>query len=52
MSVGVLWEGEKRGGDLPCRLYDFIHRVVVHRRGEAIRGWRNWLREFSFTSFS
>ena len=26
-------------------LSDFIHRVVVHRREEAVRGWRNWLRE-------
>ena len=27
------------------RLSDFIHSVVVHRRDEAIRGWRNWIRE-------
>ena len=27
------------------RLCDFIHSVVVHRRDEAIRGWRNWIRE-------
>ena len=27
------------------RLSDFIHGVVVHRWDEAIRGWRNWLRE-------
>ena len=27
------------------RLSDFIHSVVVHRRDEPIRGWRNWLRE-------
>ena len=27
------------------RLGDFIRSVVVHRRDEAIRGWRNWLRE-------
>ena len=32
-------------GDLHRRLSDFIHGVVVHRRDEAIRGWRNWLRE-------
>ena len=32
-------------GDLHCRLSDFIHRVVVHQKDEAIRGWRNWLRE-------
>ena len=27
------------------RLSDFIHSVVVHQRDEAIREWRNWLRE-------
>ena len=27
------------------RLFDFIHSIVVHRRDEAIRGWRNWIRE-------
>ena len=27
------------------RLSDFVHAVVVHRRDEAVRGWRNWLRE-------
>ena len=27
------------------RLSDFIPRVVVHRREEAFRRWRNWLRE-------
>ena len=27
------------------RLCDFIHQVVVHRRDEAIRGLRNWIRE-------
>ena len=27
------------------RLSDFIHEAVAHRREEAIRGWRNWLRE-------
>ena len=27
------------------RLCDFIHQVVVHRRDEAIQGWRNWIRE-------
>ena len=30
------------------RLSDFIHGVVVHRREEAIRGWRGWLREDPF----
>ena len=27
------------------RLSDFIHAVVVCRRDEAIREWRNWIRE-------
>ena len=27
------------------RLCDFIHQVVVARRDEAVRGWRNWVRE-------
>ena len=31
--------------DVHHRLSDFIHAIVVHRRDEAIRGWRNWLRE-------
>ena len=30
---------------LHCRVSDFIHEVVVHRRNEAVRGWRNWVRE-------
>ena len=32
-------------GDVHRRLSDFIHGVVVCRRDEATRGWRNWLRE-------
>ena len=31
--------------DVDHRLSDFIHAVVAHRRDEAIRGWRNWVRE-------
>ena len=31
--------------DIHRRLSDFIHQVVVHHRDEAIRGWRNWIRE-------
>ena len=27
------------------RLSDFLHSVVVHRRDDAIRGWRNWVRD-------
>ena len=30
------------------RLSDFIHSVVVHRRDDAIRGWRIWVREDLF----
>ena len=32
-------------GDLHDRLSDFIQRIVVHRRDEALRSWRSWLRE-------
>ena len=31
--------------DLHHRLGDFIHQVVVHRRDDAIRVWRKWVRE-------
>ena len=31
--------------DLRCRLTDFVHKMEVHGRDEAIRGWRNWLRK-------
>ena len=31
--------------DVHHRLSDFIHAIVVHRRDDAIRGWRNWIRE-------
>ena len=31
--------------DIHHRLGDFIHAVVVHRRDDAIRGRRNWIRE-------
>ena len=32
-------------GSVHRMLCDFTQRVVVHRGNEAIRGWRNWLRE-------
>ena len=35
--------------DVHRRFSDFVHAVVVHRRNEAVRGWRIWLRE-SFDS--
>ena len=31
--------------DVHLRLSDFIHAVVVHRRDEAVRGCRTWIRE-------
>ena len=31
--------------DVHHRLSDFTHQVVVYRRDEAIRRWRNWVRE-------
>ena len=31
-------------GDFHHRHSDFIHGIVVHRRDEAIRRWRKWLR--------
>ena len=30
---------------LHCRVSDFLHRVVVHRRDEAFPAWRSWLLE-------
>ena len=30
---------------LHWRLCDFVHAVVVHRRDDTIRGWRNWVRK-------
>ena len=31
--------------DVHRRISDFIHAVVVRRRDDAIREWRNWIRE-------
>ena len=45
VGYGGLGESRRIVEDLHCRLSDFIHRVVVHRRVVAIRGWRNWSRE-------
>ena len=47
LAIGPLHLGEfhRIFSDVHRRLSDFIHRVVVHRRDEAIRGWRNWIRE-------
>ena len=42
LGIGAFFHA---ASDVHRRLSDFIHRVVVHRRDEAIRGWRNWIRE-------
>ena len=42
LGIGALFAV---ASDVHRRLSDFIHQVVVHRRDEAIRGWRNWIRE-------
>ena len=35
-----------RGIDgLRCRVSEFVHRVVVHRGDEDVRGSRSWIRE-------
>ena len=31
--------------DVHCRLSDFVHAIVVHRRDDAVGRWRNWIRE-------
>ena len=43
-GVGV-GEFHRIVSDIHRRLCDFIHAIVVHRRDEAIRRWRNWVRE-------
>ena len=43
-GVGV-GEFHRIASDVHRRLCDFVHAVVVHRRDEAIREWRNWIRE-------
>ena len=42
LDIGAFFSA---ASDAHRRLSDFIHQVVVHRRDEAIRGWRNWIRE-------
>ena len=42
LDIGAFFHA---ASDVHRRLSDFIHHVVVHRRDEAIRGWRNWTRE-------
>ena len=38
-------EFHRVASDFHHRLSDFIHADVVHRRDEAFRVWRNWVRE-------
>ena len=42
LGIGAFFHA---ASDVHRRLSDFIHRVVVHRRDEAIREWRSWIRE-------
>ena len=42
MGIGAFYHA---ASNVHRRLSDFIHAVVVHRRDEAIRVWRNWIRE-------
>ena len=43
-GVGV-GEFHRIVSDVHRRLSDFVHAIVVHRWDEAIREWRNWIRE-------
>ena len=42
MGIGAFFHA---ASGIHRRLSDFIHAVVVCRRDEAVRGWRNWTRE-------
>ena len=42
LDIGAFF---RAASDIHRRLSTFIHQVVVHRRDEAVRGWRNWIRE-------
>ena len=42
LGIGAFFHA---ASDVHRRLSDFIRRVVVHRRDEAIRVWCNWIRE-------
>ena len=42
LGIGVFFDA---AAGVHRRLCEFIHQVVVTRRDEAIRGWRNWVRE-------
>ena len=42
MGIGAFHHA---ASDVHRRLSDFTHAIVVDRRDEAIRVWRNWIRE-------
>ena len=42
MGIGAFYHA---ASGIHRRLSDFIHAVVVCRRDEAVREWRNWIRE-------
>ena len=42
MGMGAFFHG---ASGVHRRLSDFIHQVVVHRRDEAVREWRSWIRK-------
>ena len=42
MGIGAFFHA---ASGIHRRLSDFIHAVVVCRRDEAVREWRNWIRE-------
>ena len=42
LSIGAFFDA---AAGVHRRLCDSIHQVVVHRRDEAVRVWRNWIRE-------
>ena len=49
-DLGAVWglgigEFHRVVSGLHPRRIDFIHGIVVHRRDEAVREWRNWIRE-------
>ena len=45
VRFGCIGDFHRVVADVHHRLSDFIHAVVVHRRDEAIREWRNWIGE-------
>ena len=45
MFCSGLGEFRRVVGDFHHRLSDFTRGIVFHRRDEAIREWRNWIRE-------